>query len=262
MIWGRSDRIQAGGATLEIATFGPPPGEAPTLVMLHEGLGCVALWRDWPERLAALTGCGVLVYSRAGYGQSDPDPLPWPVDYLSRHALSVLPEVLAPLREIILLGHSDGGTIAAVYASSVSDARLKGAVLIAPHFFAEADGLAAIKAARVAYEDGDLRRRLAPYHADVDCAFDGWSGCWLHPDFRTWSIKDVLPKVSVPVLTIQGDADPYGTLAQVDAVTQACPMAEPALVLPGVRHAPHQEAREAVEARLLAFVQKVLKHPL
>ena len=160
---GASGAVTIGGARLETLTLGPSPDEAPTLVMLHEGLGCVALWRDFPQKLAQATGFGVFVYSRAGYGASDPVPLPRPLDYMTREARETLPPLFDAigLERGVLVGHSDGASIAAIYAGSVADFRVRGLVLIAPHVFTEASGLKSIAAARVAYETGDLRRRLA-----------------------------------------------------------------------------------------------------
>ena len=176
-----------GGKRLETLCHGPAPDRAPTIVMLHEGLGCVALWRDFPRRLAAATGFGVFAYSRAGYGQSDPVALPRPLDYMTREARETLPELLDAIgfRRGVLLGHSDGASIAAIYAGSVEDFRVRGLVLMAPHFFTEPSGLAAIAAAR----DGLRKRRSAERGspnttATSTCAFRGWSDAWLDPGFQ------------------------------------------------------------------------------
>ena len=183
--------VVADGKRLEAAAFGPPPGTAPTLVLLHEGLGSVALWRDFPERLAGATGFGVFVYSRAGYGRSDPVDLPRPLDYMTREARFSLPAVLGAIgfRQGVLVGHSDGASIAAIYAGEHADERVKGLVLMAPHVFTEEPGLASIAEAKRAYETGDLRARLAKYHAHVDSAFLGWNGAWLDPGFKAWTIE-------------------------------------------------------------------------
>lgn len=215
-------RIQAGGADLEAACIGPSPSDAPTIIMLHEGLGCLNLWRDFPERLARETGHGVFVYSRRGYGKSEPCPLPRPLDYMTHEAMHVLPDVLAetaPNRGI-LLGHSDGASIAAIYAGSVQDHRIRGLVLMAPHFFTEPMGLAAVAQVKNAYETGNLRSRLAAYHADVDNSFRGWNDAWGNPAFARWNIEDVIAYIRVPVLAIQGKDDKYGTPAQIDALVE------------------------------------------
>ena len=160
---GESVMFRADGGWLEGKCHGPSPDTAPTIMMLHEGLGCVDLWRDFPRKLAEATRYGVFTYSRRGYGASDPAELPRPVDYMTREAVEVLPEVLGAIgfTEGILLGHSDGASIAAIYAGSIQDHRVRGLVLMAPHFFTEPMGLAAIAKAREAYETGDLRARLS-----------------------------------------------------------------------------------------------------
>ena len=170
---------------LETRWWGPPPEAAPTLVLLHEGLGCVALWRDFPEALAAATGCGVFAWSRFGYGGSDPVSLPRPMRYMHDEALEVLPRVLdaADVRRAVLVGHSDGGSIAAIHAGTVHDPRVLGVVMIAAHFFVEDINIASIRGIKEDYEHGDLRRRLARYHRDVDVAFRGWNDAWLDPRF-------------------------------------------------------------------------------
>ena len=256
-MWTDHGHLSAGGKRLEYACHGPPPGDAPTLVMLHEGLGCVALWRDVPARLAEATGWGVFVYSRQGYGASEPADLPLPIDYMTREAMDVLPEVLDAIEfcEGALLGHSDGASIAAVHGGRVRDGRVCGVGLIAPHFFTEPGGLAAIAAARDAYDHGDLRAKLAKYHADVDCAFRGWNDAWLNPRFHHWNIEEVLDTIPVPVLAVQGDADPYGTLAQVEVIERRCPAPVTRLILPGCGHAPHLEAGAEVMPAIARFLE-------
>ena len=254
--WSAKGRLRVGHGSLEYACLGPPPPEAPTLVLLHEGLGSVGLWRGFPGALAHATGLGVLAYSRAGYGRSDPVELPRPLDYMTREALDVLPEVLDALRirRAALVGHSDGATIAAIHAGRVADARVRALVLMAPHFFTEPAGLAAIAEARVAFEDGDLRARLAKHHADPDVAFRGWNDAWLDPGFRAWHVGEALDTVAVPTLAIQGRDDQYGTLAQVDEVTRRVRAPVDTLILDGCRHAPHLER----EAETLAAIARHL----
>merc|ERR1711991_659934 len=161
MEWSPSGFLTAGGKRLEYACFGPPPDQAPTIVLLHEGMGCVALWRDFPKRLKTVSNKGVFAYSRAGYGQSDPVALPRPLDYMTREAVETLPEVLDMIgaRDAILLGHSDGATISAIYAGTVSDSRVKGVILMAPHFFTEPEGLESIAQAKTAYETTTLPKK-------------------------------------------------------------------------------------------------------
>ena len=253
---GQPGAVRAGGKTLEAACYGPPPSEAPTIVMLHEGLGCVALWRDFPQRLAEGIGYGVFVYSRAGYGQSDPADLPRPLDYMTREAVDVLPEILdaSGVEHAILLGHSDGATISAIYAGSIADHRVRGLVLMAPHFFTEPGGLAAIRQAHTAFETGDLRSRLAKYHAEPDVAFRGWNGAWLDPGFESWNVADVLDQMPVPVLAIQGEVDQYGTMAQVEVIAERSPAPISIQMLPGCGHSPYLEEPEKTLAAITRFV--------
>jgi pimeloyl-ACP methyl ester carboxylesterase len=255
--------IALDGRRIEAAWWGPGPEAAPSVVMLHEGLGCVALWRDVPARIAAATGLGVLAYSRFGYGRSDPVPLPRPLTYLHEEALGVLPRVLAAaaIRRCILFGHSDGASIAAIHAGSREDARVRGLVLMAGHYMVEAAGMPALLETRRRYEEGDLRARLARHHAHVDVAFRGWSEAWTDPRFAAaFDLAAELARIRVPVLVVQGEADPYGTLEQVRVVEREarhCPVET--LVLPGVGHAPHLEAPEAVLAAVRDFAARLLR---
>ncbi|MGJ5619935.1 alpha/beta fold hydrolase [Sulfitobacter sp. MF3-043] len=252
-------RLIAGGKTLEYACWGPPPDKAMTLVLLHEGLGSVALWRDLPKRLVAATGLGVLAYSRAGYGASDSTDLPRPLDYQTREATEVLGGVLDELgvQQTILIGHSDGGTIAAIYAGSVSDMRVRGLILIAPHFFTEPTGLATIAAAGRTYQTGDLKTRLAPYHANPDVAFWGWHDAWMDPDFAEWNVADVIDHWRIPVLAVQGRDDPYGTLAQIDEIDTRIYSPFEALVLDNCGHAPHLEYPAETDAAIFEFCNRL-----
>jgi pimeloyl-ACP methyl ester carboxylesterase len=256
---GVGGEVVADGKRLEAVAYGPPPDEAPTIVMLHEGLGCVALWRDFPAKLAAASGWGVFAYSRAGYGQSDPVDLPRPLDYMAREARLSLPTVLETIgmNRGILLGHSDGASIAAIYAGEPFADRVGGLVLIAPHVFTEEPGLASIADARRAYAEGDLKPRLAKYHADVDSAFCGWNGAWLDPAFEAWNIEDAVQRWRVPALLIQGDDDPYGTLKQIRAIEARSPAPVKSLILERCRHAPQAEQPQATLDAIVAFCAKV-----
>lgn len=231
---------------LEYRMIGPRPEAAPTIVMLHEGLGSVALWGTFPEKLAAATGAGVFVYSRAGYGKSSGGKLPRSVSFMHEEACDVLPRVLDAIgfQRGILFGHSDGASIAAIYAGSVQDHRVRGLVLIAPHFFTEEMGIAEIERARVAFASGDLRKKLERWHVDVDCAFRSWSEPWLDPEFRKWDITDALGYIRVPILIVQGENDQYGTLRQVEAAQGECFCPVETALLPGIRHDPCREATE------------------
>ena len=253
--------IVADGKRLEAAAFGPPPDDSPTLVLLHEGLGCVALWRDFPEKLAAATGLGVFVYSRAGYGRSDPVGLPRPLDYMTREARFSLPVVLGAIgfRQGVLVGHSDGASIAAIYAGEHDDARLKGFVLMAPHLFTEEPGLASIAEAKRAYERGDLKPKLAKYHGDVDAAFLGWNGAWLDPGFKAWNIEAFVERWRAPALVIQGAEDQYGTLKQVRAIEARAPTPVASLVLQNCKHSPQFEQPQATLDAIAQFCQLCLR---
>lgn len=257
--WTKAGTLTVNGKTLEYACVGPPPSEAPTLVLLHEGLGCTRLWRDVPALLAEATGFGVFAYSRTGYGQSDPVELPRPLDYMTREAVEVLPEVLDAIgvQRTVLLGHSDGATIAAIYAAAIDDPDVLGVVLLAPHFFTEPAGLTEIAKARDAFETGDLRERMGKYHRDPDNAFRGWNDAWLDPEFEAWNVAAILNEIRVPVLAIQGREDPYGTLAQIDAVTHRVHCAPVStLILDVCKHAPHLEQGLAVIAAVAAFCDR------
>jgi pimeloyl-ACP methyl ester carboxylesterase len=262
-IEGAGGAVTADGKRLEAIAYGPPPEKAPTIVMLHEGLGCVALWRDFPAELAAATGLGVFAYSRAGYGQSDPVDLPRPLDYMTREARFSLPAVLEAIRfeRGILLGHSDGASIAAIYAGEHSDERIKGLILVAPHLFTEEPGLASIAEARRAYETGDLRAKLAKYHAHVDSAFWGWNWAWLDPGFKTWNIEDFVGRWRVPALLIQGVEDQYGTLKQIRAIEARSPAAVTSVLLDACRHSPHLERPQATLEAAAGFCARLLEEP-
>lgn len=265
---GQLSSIDAGGKCLEAVAFGPSPGQAPTIVMLHEGLGCTAMWRDFPQKIAEATGCGVFVHSRAGYGQSDPARLPRPLDYMTREAMYVLPEVLDAIgfKKGILLGHSDGASIAAIYAGGLEDFRVRGLVLIAPHFFTEPSGLASIAEAKVNYETTVLREKLARYHKDVDNAFRGWNDAWLDPGFVSWNIADAIDYLRIPVLAIQGADDQYGTLAQIHEIENRIYSPVDVEILDNCKHSPHieqpQKTLDAVSefcARLERIEKEVVK---
>ncbi len=239
--------LPAGGRQLEYRHWRQQHSRGATLVLLHEGLGSVAMWKAFPERLAAHTGCSVVAYSRAGYGRSDKTDLPRTPGYMHPEALEVLPAVLDFLNalEVVVIGHSDGASIALIHAGGVRDPRVKALAVMAPHVFIEHLCVEQIARARDAYEAGDLRSRLAKYHADVDHVFWGWNDIWLQPEFLAWNIEAYLPDIRVPVLVIQGEQDEYGTLAQVYAVRdQVCGGAD-TLILPDCGHSPHRDRSAA-----------------
>ena len=254
---GESTSIVVGGRHLEAAWWGRPRPDASTIVLLHEGLGCVALWRGFPAALAEATGLGVFAYSRAGYGGSDPVPLPRPLRYMHDEA-DLLPAVLdaAGIGPCLLVGHSDGGSIAAIHAGGLSpDPRVRRLALIAPHFFVEEVTLASIRAIRAEYDAGGLRQRLARHHRRVDVAFRGWNDAWLDPGFRCWDITGCLPCIRAPMLVVQGQNDPYGTVAQPRAAERGAGGPVSVLMVPGAGHAPHLEAAVATCDAIARFAR-------
>jgi pimeloyl-ACP methyl ester carboxylesterase len=228
---------------------------APTLVFLHEGLGSVALWKDFPARVADATGCPVLVYSRAGYGRSSPATLPRATDYMHVEALTVLPALLDRLgiADPVLVGHSDGASIALLHAGSGSRP-VRALIALAPHVFVEDMSIASIAEVRRQYDTTDLRERLARRHADPDAAFRGWNDIWLAPVFRSWNIEACLPGVRCPLLMIQGRDDEYGSAAQLDAIERQVGGKVARIELADCRHSPHRDQPEATLAAIADFV--------
>jgi pimeloyl-ACP methyl ester carboxylesterase len=246
---------------LEYRMIGPHPDAASTLVLLHEGLGCVAGWGSFAQDLAAATGAGVFAYSRAGYGRSSPAKLPRPVSFMHDEARDVLARVLDAIgfRRGLLVGHSDGASIATIYAGSIQDHRVRGLALMAPHFFTEDVGIAEIVRTRAAFEAGPLRAKLARWHADPDNAFHSWCGPWLDPEFRKWDLSDALAHIRVPILIVQGENDQYGTTRQIEVAQQECYCPVDVAMLPNTRHAPHREAPEATLRAISDFVNRLLR---
>jgi pimeloyl-ACP methyl ester carboxylesterase len=274
--------VKIANRQLEYEWYGPSSEAAPTLVFLHEGLGCVAMWRDFPERLAAQMGCGALVYSRAGYGKSDPIELPRPVSFMHEEALQTLPLVLDAfsIRETIVVGHSDGGSIAIIHAGGTRDPRVRGLILEAPHVFVEEVGLESIRAIAGDYRGEGagrmpanrprdagapgagtpvfLGQRLARYHGEqVDQTFWGWNDVWLNPDFRSWNIEEYLPEILVPVLLIQGADDQYGTREQIRKIEAGCRAPVRTMLLENCGHTPHLDQPERTIEAMKEFVKEV-----
>ena len=249
--------VIADGARLEYERIEGTDPSTPTIVMLHEGLGSVALWRDFPLQLASATGAPVLVYSRRGYGRSEPLRTPRVPEYMHHEGLKVLPELLDRLGidRPILLGHSDGASIALIHAGG-SGREVAGIIAMAPHVFVEELSISSIAAARQANGDTLLRERLARYHDDVDGAFWGWNDVWLSPAFRYWNIEHCLPKISCPVLAIQGLEDEYGTLEQIRRISSAVVHSD-VLQLPNCRHSPHRDQPAAVSECITAWLSKM-----
>jgi pimeloyl-ACP methyl ester carboxylesterase len=253
--------LDLGDMRLEYRMVGPRPDAAPMLVLLHEGLGSVGVWNSFPEELAAATGAGVLAFSRAGYGRSSPSKLPRPVTFMHDEARQVLPRVLDSIgfKRGLLLGHSDGATIATIYAGSIQDHRVRGLVLMAPHFFTEEMGLAEIARAQGAFETGTLRAKLARLHADPDNAFHNWCDPWLDPEFRQLDLTDALAHIRVPILIVQGEDDQYGTVRQIEVAQQECYCPVEVVLLPDTRHAPYREAPQATLRAIAGFVNRLLR---
>ena len=253
--------LTIGASELEYRMIGPQPADAPTIVMLHEGLGSAALWGDFPEKLQAATGAGVFAYSRAGYGASTPAKLPRSLDYMHTEALDVLPKLLDQIgfRRDLLVGHSDGASIAAIYAGSHQDHRVEGIALIAPHFIVEDISVASIAGIKTAYETTNLKEKLARWHKDVDNAFYGWNQAWLDPKFRNWDISEFLAYIRVPIAILQGVDDAYGTMRQIEIAQEECYCPVDVTVIPGAGHQPHREAPEATLDAISEFANAVLQ---
>lgn len=250
------------GHQLEYQWFDPPYDavrpDAPVLVFLHEGLGSLAMWRDFPAQVAAATGCRALVYSRYGYGKSDRLQQARQVDYMHEEALHALPEVLHRLEihNPVLIGHSDGASIALIHAGA-AQWPVRALILLAPHVFVEDLTVASIAQAKIAYRTTDLPARLGRYHDDVDNTFWGWNDIWLHPEFLHWNIEEFLPRIDCPMMVIQGRQDEYGTMEQIDRISRQVSGAE-LLMLDDCRHSPHRDQPEEVGNAIARFVTEVV----
>jgi pimeloyl-ACP methyl ester carboxylesterase len=248
--------VELAGGTLEALDLPPPDGAGrlPPLLLLHQGLGSVGLWRDFPQRLHSQTGRRVIAFSRFGHGRSEPPARPRTPAFFHEEALEVLPEVLAAfdVEQPVLVGHSDGASIAIVYAA---EHPVAGLVLLAPHMFVEEISLEAIRGTKTAFLDGDLRDRMIRHHDDPDAAFWGWCDVWLDPTFAAWTLDDEVARLAAPTLLIQGADDPYGSLAQIDRIEALAPGRCERLVVSG-GHSPHLEHPETVVSALAAFVAR------
>ncbi|MDO8605983.1 MAG: alpha/beta hydrolase [Phaeospirillum sp.] len=256
-------RIDLGDQQLEYKWLHPTAAGRPTLVFLHEGLGCVAIWKGFPERVAEATGCGVFVYSRRGYGKSSPVPTPRPLRYMHDEGLDILPRLLAALKlgEVVLIGHSDGASISLIHAGGTTAPGIRAVVAMAPHVMNEEVCVASIRQARTAYETGDLRARLLPLHHDnVDCAFWGWNGAWLDPDFMCWNLEEYLPGITAPVMVIQGRNDEYGSSVQYESIRAKSGGPVEVVLLDHCRHSPHKDQPDATLAAITRFVSDLQGH--
>ena len=249
------------GKRLETLWLEPREAAAATIVMLHEGLGSIASWKDFPHKLAARTGCGMLVYSRYGHGGSENLAEKRPVEFMHHEGEVVLRELLDKLgiTRPILLGHSDGGSIALIFAAQYPE-HARALILEAPHVFVEELSIASIAAAKVAFEITDFRAKLGRYHAHVDATFWGWNDIWLEPQFRSWNIESYLDSIRCPVLCIQGEEDEYGTPAQVEAIRARIPQTE-LLMLPNCKHSPHRDQQAATLEKMAEFVARIKEGP-
>lgn len=235
---------------------------SPLIVFLHEGLGSLSMWKDFPQRLCEASGCRGLVYSRPGYGASTPRAADevWGLDFMHQQAHQVLPALLAAFnvdtvtRPPWLFGHSDGASIALLYAARFPQ-HIAGAIVLAPHILVEDLSVASIEEARKAYQDTNLRQRLAKYHDDPDSAFWGWNNIWLHPTFRDWSIKAEIEAIRCPLLAVQGLDDEYGTLEQIHGIARRVPQTE-LLELSDCGHSPHRDQAERLIATACAFIKQ------
>ena len=261
------DFLKAGGHRLEYQIHLPGDRDEahaasrPTLVFLHEGLGSVALWKQFPREVAKAANCPALVYSRLGYGKSDKLAAPRAVDYMHREATEVLPEVLDLLQinTPILIGHSDGASIALIHAGA-GKYPVRGVVAMAPHVFVEDITVRSIAEAKRTFQNTDLAQRLGRYHDDPEATFRGWNDIWLHPDFRGWNIEGCLAEIRCPVLLIQREDDQYGTVAQVEAIARQVPGPVETLMLPDCAHSPHQSnQKDATVAAIAGFVSNLGK---
>ena len=246
---------------LEYELYGRPNSGLPTLVLLHEGLGCIDMWMDFPMRLLQATGYPVFAYSRRGYGRSDPKLPPWSRRFMHDEGLEILPKVLvaAGLDEVVLVGHSDGASIALIYSGGVEQQIASAIVLMAPHVFVEDISVTSIEQAARAYTRTSLREKLMRYHGDnVDGAFWGWNKAWLDPDFANWNIERYLSGVAIPTLLIQGEDDQFGTGKQLIAIERQICGPVTTRMLPDCRHSPHIDQAAATLQEIASFLGETI----
>ncbi|WP_087686642.1 alpha/beta fold hydrolase [Pandoraea sp. PE-S2R-1] len=257
----RIETASHGPLSLEYRWLNRERTDAPLLVFLHEGLGSVAMWKDWPQQLCDAGGYRGLVFSRNGYGRSTPRPHDekWPVDFMHKQAREVLPAFLDAVGigpeaagRVWLVGHSDGGSIALLFSAAFPD-RLAGAVVLAPHLFVEDVSVESIAKTKTVFETTDLRTKLARYHDDVESAFWGWNDIWLNPAFREWNLVGAVASIEKPLLAIQGEDDEYGTMAQMDSIAANVSHAK-VVKLPDCGHSPHRDAPEALAQAIVSFI--------
>ena len=249
-------RVVVDSASIEYRWIGGPSPSA--IVLLHEGLGSTSTWKEFPERLASASGESVFTYSRRGYGRSSSSPLPRGASFMHEEAHEWLPSILAAVRieHVVLVGHSDGASIALLYASLGRTPLPRGLVLLAPHTFVEPKTVASIQSLDRQYgQDADLRERFARHHDRPETTFRGWTEVWLSPEFRDWDIQDVLPRIDAPVLVIQGEDDEYGSIEQVTRVERLVRGRVESRILPACGHAPQRDQEDACLAAMDDFLK-------
>jgi pimeloyl-ACP methyl ester carboxylesterase len=254
-----TNNIVIGGSELEVRLIDPIEPTLPTIVFLHEGLGSVSLWRDFPERVTQASGMGALVYSRYGYGLSSALEEKRAPDYMHREALQVLPELLQSLgvRKPILFGHSDGASIALIHAGAGHP--VTGLIVEAPHVFVEKVSLLGATQAAVTFRTTDFATKLARHHRDAAKTFWGWHDIWTSSDFRDWNIESYLPAITCPMLLIQGEQDEYGTVAQIDAIAGAVKGMTSKHLLPNCGHTPHRDQADVTLELVTSFLHGLLR---
>lgn len=252
--------IHIAGKKIEYFFVGAHRSNAPTLVFLHEGLGSARHWKDFPHEIVEKTGYQALIYSRLGYGRSDPFTLPRPIDYLESEGLIFFPQLLAALEivDCILIGHSDGGSIALIFGGSGQTAvTIRGIVAIAAHVFNQAQLVANIHQVREPFEKGEMRQKLAKYHDHVDLVFWGWFETWISEPFRSFNIERYLPQITVPLLILQGTDDPFSTMQQVESIAGKSGGETKVALLEACEHTPHKEQRQKTVALICDFLRNL-----
>jgi pimeloyl-ACP methyl ester carboxylesterase len=248
--------LKIGSKKIEVQWHKEAKKDFPTLIFLHEGLGCTAMWKDFPYLLSKATGCPAMIFSRLGYGASDPNPIPWKINFMHKEGLQILPAIIkaAKIKDHILIGHSDGASIGIIYAGSPYAADLKGLITEAAHVFCEKISVESIYQAKINYEHHDLRQKLEKYHGNnTENAFRGWNDVWLHPRFMYWNIEKYLPRIKVPMLAIQGREDQYGTLRQIESIRQRSP-GTMTHIINNCRHSPHLDQPEKILNIMTRFI--------
>lgn len=257
-----ADFLKLCSKNIEIQWHRKKNKDHPTLIFLHEGLGCTGMWKRFPEMVSENTGCPALVFSRFGYGNSDPCPLPWKINYMHQQALTLLPDIIkkTQIKDYILIGHSDGGSIGIIYAGNFYAKGLKGLITEAAHVFCEQITVDCIRQAKINYDHHDLKKNLEKYHGkNTENAFRGWNDIWLNPNFMNWNIEKYLKKINVPMLAIQGKEDQYGTKKQIESIQNQVPQIETYLI-DDCRHSPHHDQPEKVINIITRFIHTILDH--